>query len=132
LAKPCSVLIVEDEPLLQEVFETVFAENGCEVSLACDGASMREALAAGEIDVVVLDIALPGRENGLDLAHEAGGSGRGVVLITGNHSHFDALVKSGHRYLFKPFRIEDLLQAVDELAEAAMSSGTTKRRRREQ
>lgn len=129
MAKPCAVLVVEDEPLIREVFESVLTGEGCAVSMASDGASMRRACASGRFDVVVLDIALPGKESGLELAHEAAAAGCGVILITGHHGHYDAVARSGYRYLFKPFRVEALVQTVHELLEAANASCTMKGRR---
>jgi DNA-binding NtrC family response regulator len=128
VAKPCTVLIVEDEPLIREVFDSVLTGEGCQVSLANDGASMREAIATGDFDVVVLDIALPGGENGIDLAAEAIASGCGVILITGHHGHYEAVAKSGYRYLFKPFRVEALVQTIHELLAASNASCTMKGR----
>lgn len=128
LAKRCTVLIVEDEPLLQQIFERVLTDEGCDVVLAQDGVSMRDACALGGVDVVVLDIALPGRENGIELALEAAKDGRGVILITGSHNHYEAAARSGYRHLFKPFRVEELVRAINELLEAAHASCTTRRR----
>lgn len=126
MAKPCSVLVVEDEPLIQEVFANVLAAEGCAVSLARDGASMRRACGAEKFDVVVLDIALPGGETGIDLAADATAAGCGVILVTGRHDLYEAVVKSGYRYLFKPFRIEILVRAIHELLEAG-GAGCTMR-----
>lgn len=128
MAKPCAVLIVEDEPLIREIFEHVLTAEGCEVSLASDGASMRVACASGDFDVVVLDIALPGGESGIRLADEAAASGCGVILITGHHDHYDAVARSGYRYLFKPFRVEALVQAIHDLLEAENAGCTMKGR----
>lgn len=128
MSEPCAVLVVEDEPLIREVFESVLTAEGCAVSMASDGASMRKACASGRFDVVVMDIALPGGESGLEIAHEAA-AGCGVILITGHHSHYDAVARSGYRYLFKPFRVEALVRIVHELLEAANASCTMKGRR---
>jgi DNA-binding NtrC family response regulator len=128
VAKPCSVLIVEDEPLIREVFDSVLTTEGCQVSLAADAASMREACVSGDFDVVILDIALPGGENGFDLAAEAVALGCGVILVTGHHAHYEAAARSGYRYLFKPFRVEALVQAIHELLEASQASCTMRRR----
>jgi DNA-binding response OmpR family regulator len=128
VGRPCSVLIVEDEPLIQEVFADVLAGEGCEVALAGDGPSMRQRCAAENFDVVVLDIALPGGESGIDLAREATAAGCSVILITGHHDHFETVARSGYRYLFKPFRVEALVQAIHELLRAANASCTMRRR----
>jgi two-component system, cell cycle response regulator CpdR len=128
VAQPCSVLIVEDEPLICEIFDSVLTGEGCRVSQASDGASMRAACAAASFDVVVLDIALPGGETGIDLAAEAAASGCGVILITGHHGHYEAVATSGFRHLFKPFRVEALVQLIHELLEAENASCTMKGR----
>lgn len=130
MAKPCSVLIVEDEPLIGEIFESVLVGEGCEVRLAADAVSMRDACAAGAFDVAVLDIALPGGVTGMDLAREAAAAGCGVILITGHPIHYDAVVKSGYPHLFKPFRVEALVQMVYELLQASDAGCTMKERRR--
>jgi DNA-binding response OmpR family regulator len=80
-----------------------------------NGGEMRKALAAGDVDVAVIDVVLPGPEDGLALAKEVAAQRVGVILVTGSHDHFETVEKSGHRYLFKPFRIDSLLSLADEL-----------------
>lgn len=109
----CSVLVVEDDAGVQELLRYVLEQEGNSVTIARDGPSMRDALGAEGFEVAIIDIALPGPENGLTLAWQAAGSGCGIVLITGDHRHQEALARSGYRYLLKPFRIEELLDAIE-------------------
>jgi hypothetical protein len=39
-------------------------------------------------------------------------------MITGDHNHSDALARTGHRYLLKPFRVEEMLEATQGVIEA--------------
>jgi DNA-binding NtrC family response regulator len=127
--KPCAILIVEDEPLVREVLEKMLLAEGFAVAAAMDGRSAREALAAGEFDVLVIDVGLPGSESGLALAAAAAEDAHGVVLITGHPEQYDAVARSGRRHLFKPFRVEALVEAIHELLDEAGASCSTRRRR---
>jgi DNA-binding response OmpR family regulator len=113
--KICRVLIVEDRPEIQELLSEVFADQGYRFAVVRNGAEMRQALATSAVDVAVIDVVLPGAEDGIALAKEAVAQGVGVILVTGSHDHFDMVEKSGHRYLLKPFRIHSLLTLADEL-----------------
>jgi DNA-binding NtrC family response regulator len=115
VARVCKVLIVEDDPAVQQVFEMVLADKGYELVLARDGISMRRALAAGDVDVVIIDVMLPGGEMGFTLAQEATSHDCGVILVTGHHDHYQRVAESGHRHLFKPFRLSILTGMVEEM-----------------
>lgn len=115
MPRVCKVLIVEDDPAVQQVFGMVLADEGYELVLARDGASMRNALAADDIDVVIIDVMLPGGEMGFVLAGEATGRGCGVILVTGHHDHYQHVVDSGYPYLFKPFRLSALTGMVEQV-----------------
>jgi two-component system, OmpR family, response regulator len=116
----CKVLVVEDDRYVRELLATVFADEGYHFTLVANGGEMRRVLANDQaIDIIVIDVTLPG-ENGLSLARHAAAEGYGVILVSGDHSHYDAIETSGHRFLFKPFRIDSLLQLIEAvLAEAA-------------
>src|SRR5258708_7854080 len=99
--KICRVLIVEDRPEIQELLSEVFADQGYRFGAVTNGGEMRKALVAGDVDVAVIDVVLPGPEDGLALAKEVAAQGVGVILVTGRHDHFETGGQSGHRYLFK-------------------------------
>jgi DNA-binding NtrC family response regulator len=115
VARVCRVLIVEDDPAVQQVFDMVLADKGYELVLARDGASMRNALGTRDIDVVIIDIMLPGGETGFELAREAAGRGCGVILVTGHHDQYQGVAESGYRHLFKPFRLSALTEMVEQV-----------------
>ncbi len=66
--KICRVLIVEDRPEIQELLSEVFADQGYRFAVVANGGEMRKALATSDVDVAVIDVVLPGAEDGLALA----------------------------------------------------------------
>jgi len=120
MKKICKLLIVEDSDEIQQLLQYLFVDEGYHLVIASNGAQMREQLDAHlDIDVVIIDVTLPGGVDGFTLAEEASARGHGVILVTADHRHFERLEKSGRRYLLKPFEIPRLLQLVeDELLRA--------------
>lgn len=117
MAKICKVLVVEDDPDVKALLEAVLGYEGYHFSAVANGAEMRRALARGDIDVAVIDVLLPGGDNGYALAKEAADCGCGVILVTGHGLHFEAVERSGYRYLLKPYRASSLLELVEEVLE---------------
>ncbi|MGS4945977.1 response regulator [Meridianimarinicoccus sp. RP-17] len=107
-------LIVEDDPNLRLLWRSVLADLGHDVHEAATIDDARAALAAGDVDVMVLDLYL-GRDNGLTLASVARDSNPRchVIIVTGAadvrasdlHAQIPAIA-SVHR---KPVDIEDLI-----------------------
>jgi DNA-binding NtrC family response regulator len=109
----CKVLIVEDDDYVREFFRDVFADEGYRFILTRDGTEMRRAIDADPaIDVVVIDLTLPGSEDGLALGRHAAAQGYNVILVSGDHSRVDELSRSGHRFLLKPFRTQSLFEII--------------------
>jgi DNA-binding NtrC family response regulator len=129
MARICKVLIVEDDGDVRAVINEMLAFEGYEFLMAADAASMRRLLAEDEVDVVIVDVVLPGGEGGLALAQELTDQGYGVILVTGHHQHFDRVEQSGHRYLLKPFRMNSLLELVDQVLRETQARCQTRSRR---
>lgn len=130
MSKSCSVLVVEDDPGVRELLRHVLTDEGNKVEVAQDGQEMRAALDGRAFNAVIVDVRLPGAENGIALARQAEERGCAVVLITGDHNHSDALARTGYPYLLKPFRVERLLEVTED-AVVAMSAPCRIRRRRD-
>ena len=114
MSQICKVLIVEDNPDSRELLGDIFSYEGYRFLMARDATDMRCALAGEhDIDIVIIDVTLPGTANGFVLAVEAKNCGCGVILVTGDHRHYEAVEKSGHHYIFKPFRMTSLIALVD-------------------
>ncbi|MBV9824071.1 MAG: response regulator [Alphaproteobacteria bacterium] len=88
---------------------------GYEFALVRNGAEMRENLDREKFDVAIVDISLRGSEDGFDLAKVVAARGCAVILTTGNPKHRPRLETSGQRHLFKPFRVQEMTELVDEV-----------------
>ena len=119
MKKICKVLIVEDDSDIRELLSGTFADHGYHFVMAASAAEMRSALAGDpELDIVVVDLHLPGGTDGLVLAEEAAARGLPVIVVTGDHSRLEEIEKSGHRHLMKPYRLSTLLELADETLKA--------------
>jgi DNA-binding response OmpR family regulator len=124
----CKVLIVENDDDVRNLLGNVFDHEGYRFTQVKTGAEMRQALDEDDYDIAVIDITLPGSEDGFALAQIAREQGCGVILITGDHRHRDRLQGGGEHHLVKPFRMLQLLEMADKvLAESAAKCVRRKR-----
>jgi len=61
------ILVVDDQKEICEVVQQYLSSEGYRVSVANDGGGMRRVMDGAEVDLVILDLMLPG-EDGLTLA----------------------------------------------------------------
>lgn len=61
-----TILVVDDEEMIRELYRVEMEEAGYRVALACTGEEALSQLEAAKPDLVVLDIRMPGM-NGIDL-----------------------------------------------------------------
>lgn len=112
------ILVVDDDPAIQEVLSHILRVDGYRVTTAADGASALARLEAGGIDLVLLDVMLPGA-SGLDICrHLRTRQDRAylpVVMVTAlqgeaqRHAGFQA---GADDYVTKPFSIDEVLDRV--------------------
>ncbi|MCA3239237.1 MAG: sigma-54-dependent Fis family transcriptional regulator [Curvibacter sp.] len=121
---PCwSILVVDDEPGMRNFLVKTLAPR-CQTVLEAGSAEEGAALLRGNhVDLIVLDIALPGR-NGLEWLkdlREHGYTGQ-VVLITAFadlETAIEALRAGASDFILKPFRVPQILNAVRRCFESA-------------
>jgi two-component system aerobic respiration control protein ArcA len=105
------ILIVEDEDVTRFSLRNLFEAEGYTVSEAIDGESMERALKSNIINLVILDINLPGK-NGLLLARElTRNNNLGLIFLTGRDSDIDKVLGleiGADDYLTKPFNPREL------------------------
>ncbi len=115
------VLLVDDEVLLLRTLSNALREDGFDVLAASSAEEAeRQMAAAGTVDVLVLDVKLPGK-SGLELLRErrgAGFRGRAVVMTAFDSPDSERVCRalSVDHYLRKPFDLEKLLNLVRALA----------------
>jgi len=129
---PIRVLVVDDNTTSRRSVESILKTMGFEVTTASDGARSLELLAVSPVDVLLLDLAMPGM-NGLDVLRKvkALDSAVEVVLMTayGDVDSAVAALKAGaHDFLTKPFGSPDALAHV--VAKAAQHGRLAARARR--
>ncbi len=112
------VLVVEDDVVTRSKLVGYFQKEGYQVSEAEDGQQMRGILAEKEIDLIMLDVNLPG-EDGLMLTRELRSqSSIGIILVTGRTDSIDKIVgleMGADDYVTKPFELRELLVRVKNL-----------------
>jgi DNA-binding NtrC family response regulator len=128
MTRICKILVVEDNDGIRDFLHALFDDEGYHIAIVASGAQMRAVLAKDRFDVALIDVTLPGADDGFALATAAQATGCGVILVTGNARHFDAVKASGHRYLLKPYRVERLLALVGELIGETKGCVATTRR----
>lgn len=111
------LLLVEDTPSLQMVYETVLAGAGHTVKVAADARDGLAKFTDTQPDVVLLDLMLPDR-NGLDLMRDMLGQkpDTNIIVVTANGSinrAVEAMRRGAYEFLLKPFNEQRLLNAVD-------------------
>lgn len=124
-----TVLVVDDErPVLDElVFLLGRDERIATVRAANSGAEALRQLEAGDIDVVFLDVAMPGL-TGLDIARILGQfkSPPKVVFVTAHDGHaVDAFELNAVDYLLKPIREDRLRESVRRAIEGSGTPAAT-------
>lgn len=106
-----TILIVEDEEVTRFSLRNLFEAEGYDVLDAPDGESMHEQLKGKEVDLVVMDINLPGK-NGLILARELRENREiGLIFLTGRDNDVDKILGleiGADDYLVKPFNPREL------------------------
>jgi DNA-binding response OmpR family regulator len=112
------VLVVEDEPVINQAVSDRLAAEGFEVRQAYDGPSAVEIAAAWQPDVLVLDVMLPGFDGHEVCRRVQADRPVPVLMLTARDDETDILVGLGvgaDDYLTKPFRMRELVARVNVL-----------------
>lgn len=111
------ILIVDDDREIRDLVSGYLRKNGLRVTIAADGRQMRAFLDADRVDLVVLDIMMPG-DDGLVLCRELR-AGRHkttpVLMLTARNDETDRIVgleMGADDYLAKPFAARELLARI--------------------
>ena len=105
------ILIVEDEAVTRSTLRSIFEAEGYDVFEASDGAAMNAILVKQQIDLVIMDINLPGK-NGLMLARELRENTKvALMFLTGRDNEVDKILGleiGADDYITKPFNPREL------------------------
>ena len=122
---PDHILIVDDDAGIRSLLDKYLQKNGLRVTAVANGRAMWQALEAGRIDLIVLDLMLPG-EDGLTLCRtlRAKSSDIPVIMLTARGEETDRIVgleMGADDYLAKPFSARELLARIKAILRRARS-----------
>ncbi|AVR98543.1 response regulator [Pseudoduganella armeniaca] len=111
------ILIVDDDREIRELLAAYLRKNGFTVSLAADGRQLRALLEDTPVDLIVLDLMLPG-EDGLSLCRSLR-AGRHqalpILMLTARDEEADRILgleMGADDYLTKPFAARELMARI--------------------
>jgi two-component system OmpR family response regulator len=109
------ILVVDDDRELREQIVSYLAEHGFEVTAAADATGMDAALAANSVDLLILDVMLPG-EGGLSICQRlARSAGPPIIMVSAMGEEIDrvlGLELGADDYVPKPCSPRELLARV--------------------
>jgi two-component system, OmpR family, response regulator MprA len=116
MAELARILVVDDEPAVQNALSRALALERYAVAQAVDGREALEQLGAGAFEVVILDISMP-HIDGLEVCRRLrdGGDRTPVLMLTAREDVDDrvaGLDAGADDYLVKPFALRELLARV--------------------
>lgn len=116
MTDPRRLLLVDDEPDLLDILTDALEIAGFEVVTAINGAEAIARLHDGSrFDVVLSDVTMPGSVSGVDVATEAVATHPAAcVIVASGHPRSEFPVLPARvRFMSKPYRVTQLLQAID-------------------
>ena len=122
------ILIVEDEHVTRNTLKSIFEAEGYNVFEASDGEEMHSVLSEQKLNLVFMDINLPGK-NGLLLARELRERGdMALMFLTGRDNEVDKILGleiGADDYITKPFNPRELTIRARNLLTRSMNQSTT-------
>jgi two-component system, OmpR family, response regulator len=109
------ILVVDDDREIRDLLARFLSKHGYRVSTAADGREMAKAMKDWSIDLIVLDLMLPG-EDGLTLCRNLRAeSNMPVIMLTAMGEETDRIIgleMGADDYLAKPFNPRELLARI--------------------
>lgn len=109
------ILIVDDHREIRDLVSRALTKEGFRVSTAADGRAMRKALSDSRIDLILLDLMLPG-EDGLSLCRAVRAeSDIPIIMLTAKGDEVDRVIgleMGADDYLGKPFGSRELIARI--------------------
>jgi len=130
MSNAAHLLVVDDDSEVQALLRRYFVREGFQISTAGNGAEMRAMLARDPVDLVLLDLGLPG-EDGFALTQELrAGWNAAVIIVTGRGEPVDRVVGlelGADDYVTKPFELRELLARVRSVLRRSTTARETTR-----
>jgi DNA-binding response OmpR family regulator len=109
------ILVVDDDPRVRDMLCRYLEEEGFRVTGAENGDAMHRYLSETPVDLILLDLVMPGKD-GLTLFREVRGtSDIPIIMLTGKGEPIDRVVGlevGADDYITKPFHLREVLARV--------------------
>lgn len=123
------ILVTDDDSEIRDLLGEFLRKQGFRVTGARDGNEMRKAMSGGKVDLVILDVMLPG-DDGLKLCRELRSqSNIPIIMLTAMGDETDRIVgleMGADDYLPKPFSPRELLARVKAVLRRVAANGAAK------
>lgn len=110
-----TLLVVDDDDEIRELLCDYLSDAGYHVLAAADGEQMLQQMARHKVELVVLDLMLPG-EDGLSLCRQLQAQpGLAVIMLSAKGSTLDRIIGlevGADDYLSKPFEPRELIARI--------------------
>ncbi|UOD51057.1 osmolarity response regulator transcription factor OmpR [Orrella daihaiensis] len=111
------ILVVDDDERLRDLLQRYLTEQGFRVSVAADGKAMTELKRQTSVDLIVLDVMMPG-EDGMSICRRLRSAGDKIpiILLTAkveDSSRIMGLDLGADDYVAKPFNPRELLSRIN-------------------
>jgi two-component system, OmpR family, response regulator len=111
-----NILVVEDDRETRALIAKYLRTNGCNVTTATDGREMVRAMTDHRVDLLILDVMLPG-EDGLSLCRKVRAESQTpIIMLTARGEDVDRILgleMGADDYLAKPFNPRELLARIN-------------------
>ncbi|MEC8945229.1 MAG: response regulator transcription factor [Chloroflexota bacterium] len=128
MTQQTSVLIIEDEENISEAIQYNLRQNGYQVLAAEDGLKGLGIIENNQVDLLILDIMLPGMD-GLDVCKEIRKtSNMPIIMLTAKIEEYNKVVGlelGADDYVTKPFSMSELLARVKSLLRRSNMNSTS-------
>jgi DNA-binding response OmpR family regulator len=124
------ILVVDDDPLLRRLFGGKLATVGYQILYASNGADGREVARRMKPNLILMDINMPGYENGMDTAHrlksEEETKDIPIIFLTNLDTTYDGEKKlielAAESYIHKSIDLNDFLVKIQTFLTAPESA----------
>lgn len=119
------IVIVEDEPHISQVVSLYLKRAGFSVTAYADGLAALEGLAGAQVDLVILDVMLPGMDGFTLMRTLRDRSDIPIILVTSRREETDriaGLELGADDYVVKPFSPQELVSRVRAVLRRARSA----------